>query len=108
MTLVGCTEPTMGDVLRDQALKRVLEHVPPADPWRRQACELIAKLAAEQVVFEAYDLIRAGLPEPDHHSRWGAVFNICARNGLIEIAGYGPSARPTTKSSAVRFWRGTP
>ena len=104
--LAGAVEPTLGEQLRDDALHRVLSHVPPGDPWRLQAVQLIATLAAEGTVFEAYDLVRRGLPEPDHHSRWGAVFNLCAKQGLIEQANAGRSARPTVKGSLVRFWRG--
>ena len=101
-------EPTLGEQLRDDALKLVLSHVPPGDAWRLAAVDLIARVAGDEIVFEAYDLVRFyDLPEPDHHSRWGAVFNLCARHGLIELVGYGPSHRPTTKRSAVRFWRGS-
>jgi hypothetical protein len=104
--LAGVVEPTLGEHLRDEALRRVLLHCPPGDPWRVQAVQLIADLAAEGVVFEAYDLIRRGLPEPDHSSRWGAVFQLCGRQGLIDQVNTGRSARPTVKGSLVRFWRG--
>lgn len=106
MTLAGATEPTLGDQLRDDALRRVLDHLPPGDAWRQSAVRAIADLARRDTAFEAYDLIRHGVTEPDHPSCWGAVFNLCARQGLIGLAGYGASSRPTTKSSAVRFWRG--
>jgi hypothetical protein len=105
--LVGAVEPTLGDQLRDDAVRQVLSHVAPADTWRRAAIAAIADLAKGGCVFEAYDVIVHGdCGEPDHPSRWGAVFNLCAKAELIELAGYGPSSRPTVKSSAVRFWRG--
>jgi hypothetical protein len=100
------TIPLTGEQRRDAALTVVLDHIPPGDPWRADATRLIGRLASDHVVFEAYDLIKAGLTEPDHPSRWGAVFSHCAKAGLIELVGYGPSSRPTVKSSAVRFWRG--
>ena len=109
-TIAGCTEPTLGEHLRDEALARVLDHVPPGDPWRRRAVELVAQVAAEpeRPVFEAYDLVRFyELPEPDHPSRWGAIFRLCALHGLIEYVGAGPSHRPTVKGSLVKFWRGS-
>lgn len=104
MTATG-TEQTMGDLLRDDALRRVLKHCPPADAWRQAAVRAIADHAASGQPFEAYDLV-AHIGEPDHPSRWGPVFGLCARAGLIELAGSGPSSRPTVKSSLVRFWRG--
>lgn len=105
-TLAGAAEPTLGDLMRDDAVRRVLDHCPPGDVWRRKAVAMIADHAKSGVAFEAYDLVISGCPEPDHPSRWGAVFGLCARNGLIELAGFGSSSRPTVKSSAVRFWRG--
>jgi hypothetical protein len=105
----AATEPTLGDQLREDALRTVLGRIPPGDPWRLDAVKAIAGLAQTPgLVFEAYDVIRLGVPEPAHHSRWGAVFRLCFDQGLIELAGAGPSSRPTTKRSLVRFWQGTP
>ncbi len=107
-TLVGATEPTFGDQLRDDAVAQVIAHSS-NDPWRIAAVKGIAHLAASGRVFEAYELIVLQLcPEPAHPSRWGALFNLCANHGLIDHVGYGPSSRPTVKSSAVKFWRGAP
>jgi hypothetical protein len=103
--LTGAAEPTLGDQLRDDALRKVLTHCPPGDAWRVAAVRAIADHAASGVPFEAYDLA-THIGEPDHPSRWGAVFQLCAKAGLIELAGFGNSGRPTVKGSAVRFWRG--
>jgi hypothetical protein len=102
--MIGTVEPTLGDHARDLALTQVLERCP--DEWRKKAVLAVATLAARGRVFAAYDLTQLDVDEPANHHRWGAVINLCAKHGLIESAGYGPSPRPTVKGSAVRFWRG--
>ncbi len=89
----------------DQVFDRVLEHT--GDQWKAQALQAIATLAATGRRFQAHDLVRRGVPEPDHPNRWGAVFNLARRRGLITWAGYAPSNRPATKRSILRIWRGT-
>ena len=95
----------LGALLRDQALAQVRLGTDP--DWRTEALAGLHQLAAKGEVFEAYDLIRAGVPEPEHPSRWGALFNAAAKAGIITAAGAGPSARPTVRKSLTRFWRGT-
>lgn len=89
---------------RRRVLDQVLSHTP--DDWRRRALTVIADLAATGKVFEAYDVVRDGCPEPDHPSRWGAIFGLAARSGLIVSAGAGPSSRPTVHGSLCKKWRG--
>lgn len=91
--------------LRDQALAQVRANTDPT--WHATALNGLQQLAASGEVFEAYDLIRLGVPEPEHSSQWGAFFNQAKAAGVIVAAGAGPSARPTVKGSLCRFWRGT-
>lgn len=95
----------LGSALRDQALAQVRAHT--KTEWRQTALDAVRQLAGAGEVFEAYDLIRLGVPEPDHSSQWGALFNAAAKAGVITTAGTGPSSRPTVKKSLTRFWRGT-
>lgn len=95
----------LGAELRDQALAAVRARTD--STWRATALNGLQELARRGDVFEAYDLIALGVPEPEHSSRWGALFNAAAKAGIITAAGAGPSARPTVKKSLTRFWRGT-
>lgn len=95
----------IGGALRDQALADVRARTD--NTWRLTALNGVRELARRGEVFEAYDLVLLGVPEPEHSSRWGALFNTAARAGIITAAGAGPSARPTVKKSLTRFWRGT-
>lgn len=76
------------------------------DFWRRTCDAGIRELARRDRPFEAFDLIELGVPEPEHHSRWGARLHHAARQGIIEAVGAGPSRRPTVRGSLVRHWRG--
>lgn len=95
----------LGAMLRDQALAEVRARTD--STWRAAALNGLQELARTGEVFEAYDLILLGVPEPEHSSRWGALFNAAARAGIITAAGFGPSKRPTVRGSALRLWRGT-
>lgn len=75
--------------------------------WWSTAMTGIKYLAAQRVPFTAYDLVVVcGVPEPASSAHWGAVLKAARREGLIEAAGYTQSARPETRGSAVRTWRG--
>ncbi|WP_242882650.1 hypothetical protein [Actinomadura litoris] len=76
--------------------------------WWERAVAGVHQLARTGMAFQAYDLVqRAGVPEPSRPgAQWGALFAALAREGVIVPVGYGPSPRPTTRSSAARIWRG--
>ena len=76
------------------------------DWWKATADQAIAHLASTGRVFEAYDLVLMGCPEPHHPNAWGARMSAAAKHGLIRAVGYGPSKRPTVAKSAVRLWQG--
>jgi hypothetical protein len=102
------TEQLALDVDPDARLRRILATVLTRTPddWRRKALTVITDLATTGRVFEAYDVVRDGCPEPDHPARWGAIFRVAAQAGLIVSAGAGPSSRPTVHGSLCRKWRG--
>lgn len=75
--------------------------------WFHLADQAIRDIAESGVEFQAFDLVeRYALPEPDHHSRWGAALRRAARDGVIVAVGAAPSRRPTTCGSLTRTWRG--
>lgn len=77
------------------------------DTWWRDCCDRgIQALAETGLIFQAFDLLDLGVPDPDSANRWGRRFLAAARRGLIEPIGYAPSKRPTTACSIVRTWRG--
>lgn len=89
----------------DVGMRRALTHTP--ELWRRMALRAIESMAATGRDFQAYDLVtELGLPEPDHHCRWGPAFADARRRGLIVRAGAAQSTRPETKGSLTRLWRG--
>ena len=77
------------------------------DWWRRTCDQAIAEFAKRGKAFSAFDLVEAGVPEPEHPSRWGSRFAAAAKAGSIVPAGAGPSRRPSVRGSLVRYWRGT-
>jgi hypothetical protein len=90
------------------AQERATETEVDNDEWWAKAVAGVHQLAATGMAFQAYDLVqRAGVPEPSRPgAQWGALFAALAREGVIVPVGYGPSPRPSTRSSAARIWRG--
>lgn len=76
------------------------------DWWKSCADTALKQLAATGRVFEAYDLVLMGVPEPHHPNAWGARMNAAAKRGVIRNVGAGPSKRPTVARSLVRYWQG--
>jgi hypothetical protein len=76
------------------------------DWWKATADQAIRYLAETGRVFEAYDLVLLGCPEPHHPNAWGARMSAAAKHGLIRNVGAGPSKRPTVARSLVRYWQG--
>jgi hypothetical protein len=74
--------------------------------WKSCADQALEHLAQSGRVFEAYDLVLMGVPEPHHPNAWGARMNAAAKRGLIRNVGAGPSKRPTVARSLVRYWQG--
>lgn len=79
------------------------------EPTWADACQAAIRLmAARGIEFQAADLVAEGLvDEPDSPNKWGPQLAVAARNGVIEAAGWARSKRATTRSSALRTWRGT-
>lgn len=58
-------------------------------------------------VFAADDLQEQyGLLDPDHPSRWGALFRTAVTEGLIAHVDYRRSRRPSRAGGVLRTWRG--
>lgn len=79
-----------------------------ADPWWWSvAMRALSWLAADGRPFEAYDLTKLGVPDPDEPNRWGALFRSAAMAGVIVPAGYTRSRRPGRAGGLCRVWVGT-
>jgi len=76
------------------------------DWWWKVAMRALTWLAETHTTFDAYDLSILGCPDPDHPSRWGALFRSASAAGVIEHAGYTQSRRPTCAGGLCRVWRG--
>jgi len=74
--------------------------------WHDCAMRALTWLADLQQPFSAFDLTELGVPEPDDHHRWGALFRAAATQNLIRCVGYAPSRRPTAGGSICRVWQG--
>lgn len=75
-------------------------------PWWNTAMNWLRAYAVSGIEFDAYDLTKAGVPEPDHPNRWGALFHTAKTQGLIEHAGYHQSERPGRAGGVCAVWRG--
>lgn len=100
----GAAEPVFES--KAAAMRRAQKGMPAQ--WRATALQAIEAMAATGRDFQAWDLVEEmGLPDPDHPCRWGEVFRVAARKGLITEVGSARSKRPTTRSSLTLVWRGT-
>lgn len=79
------------------------------DPWWWDcAMRAVAHLAASGEQFDAYDITKLGVPDPDHPARWGALFRSARAGGLIVPVGFRESCRPSRAGGVCRVWRGAP
>lgn len=75
--------------------------------WKSTAMQAVEDLAATGRPFEAYDVTELGVVDPPCSSHWGSLFHRAHSRGLIEIAGYGQSRRPSRAHGLTRLWVGT-
>lgn len=77
------------------------------DPdWMARARSAVRTLAASGLRFTSYDVSLMGVEEPDHPSRWGALFAGCRAEGLIVRMGDTISKRPGRDKGRCSVWRG--
>lgn len=78
-----------------------------APAWIDGALNAIREMARTGRRFQAFDLVREfDLGEPDKPCRWGAVFALAHRQGVIVRVGAAPSHRRTVAKSLTSVWRG--
>lgn len=74
--------------------------------WRTRAIDAVKRLAAARIEFTFYDVAKLAGEPLNPQSDWGRFAQDIAHMGLAHPIGWQHSDRPTTKSSAVRTWRG--
>lgn len=77
-------------------------------PWLDCSGRGMAWWAEAGVPFTVEDVRDLGVPEADHPSRWGALFNAFRARGVIECVGYKAATRPSRHGGILRVWRGVP
>jgi hypothetical protein len=77
-----------------------------ASSWHAQATAKLAELAKKGAPFDAFDLVKAGVPEPDNPKRWGSLFRAASTKGLIVNVGYHRSQQPGRAAGSCRTWKG--
>lgn len=87
-------------------LTEVLENAD--EPWKDCAWRGLEALASTGIPFTANDITELGVPDPDHSSRWGALFRAAHQSGVIKPVGYTQSTRETRHGGIVRLWVGVP
>lgn len=88
-----------------QSLTQTFEHSD--EWWRLTAIQAVEDLAASGRPFEAYDVTELGVVDPPHANCWGGLFHTARAKGLIEVAGYAQSRRPSRSGGLCRLWIGT-
>lgn len=84
-----------------------LERVAQSDTWWHDCARRALDWWADSgQPFDAYDLTELGVPDPDHPSRWGALFSAARSEGRIIPLGYHASRRPTRSGGVCRVWQG--
>lgn len=66
-------------------------------PWWDSAMGRLKAFAASGLDFDAYDLTEAGVGDPDHANRWGALFNAARTQVLIDRTGEDQRTRATPR-----------
>ena len=101
----GAINPAAGEAAKADGVARI-GHLDPE--WAARCDKAIRVMAALRIVFQAADLIEAGLVgEPPHPNCWGPRFVKASNAGVIEAAGYGKSKRATVHASICHQWIGT-
>jgi len=76
------------------------------EDWALTAPREAVALAASRRPFTVDTLRRRGVPEPDTFVRWGALFSLLQRRGIITATGWA-SRHGNDGERAVRVWTGT-
>jgi len=79
-----------------------------APDWDRQAMKAVREHAATGATFDAYTLTLAGVPEPRHPNRWGALFRAAATAGIIQAVDNHRSQKPSRRGGRCLGWQGSP
>lgn len=75
--------------------------------WRSCALAALHEAARTGQPFTAWTLTDVyGVPDPDSPNRWGALFTLAHRRGVIVPAGYAQSDRPSRAGGVCRQWCG--
>lgn len=104
--VAGAVDPSAGEQAKTAGMALAAAATEPT--WADACQAAIRLMAARGIEFQAADLLAEGLvDEPDSPNKWGPQLAAAARHGVIEPAGWARSKRATTRSSALRTWRGT-
>jgi len=78
--------------------------------WTSQAMAAVKVLAATGREFTVYDITLEPfrVAEPPHANYWGSLTAAAKAAGLIRVAGYLPSPRPSRNGGVCRSWVGLP
>lgn len=75
--------------------------------WDQDAMAALEAEAATGLPFESIHLeTHQGLRGPESPAQWGHLFRRAGRLGIITLAGYGISARPSRSGGITRLWVG--
>lgn len=75
--------------------------------WKSCALAAVEAMAATGRPFTCYEAARAaGLPDPDHANRWGALMRRARAAGIVVPVATIRGTRPSTHRALVRLWIG--
>lgn len=75
--------------------------------WWSGAMVALKTKARTGQTFDAYDLTRMGVSDPDQPNQWGALFQAASRARIIEYVRHEKSRRPTRAGGVCARWQGT-
>lgn len=82
-------------------------HVFAPDAWKEAALAAARHLAGTGLEFSIDDIRRLGIEEPDVPQRWGSLFAVMKKDGIIQRVGLQEHRTPKGDGNLVRRWRGT-
>jgi hypothetical protein len=80
----------------------------PGQDWHTRAIDAVKQLAKSGESFTFYDVAKIAGEPVNPRAEWGRFAQEVEHLSLAHTVGWQQSDRPTTKSSAVRTWRGGP
>lgn len=91
-----------GKTLRNEGIALIEKNTD--DSWNDEVDSVIETLANSRASFTSDDVWENVTSLPENNSAMGAAFNRARKWGIIKVAGFAESRRPSAHARVVRVW----